>query len=107
MFGVVDFDAVAFEFCFVDGAVVAVAREAVEGVHDDGSEAAAFTVTDKALKFGAFVCFAGEGTVAVFADDGEVVFGGEFVAFTKLPFDGFFTLHMAGISCIDNGFHKK
>ena len=87
LFGVENLHTVTFEPCLVNGTVIPVPGETVEGIHNYSVKMSLFTILDKPLEGGAIVCLAGDRPVDIFVYDNEVILEGEFVTFTKLSLD--------------------
>lgn len=100
LFGVENLHTVAFELCFVNGTVVPVPGEAVKGVHNHSVKMPLLAVLDKPLEARSIVRLAGYSPVNVFVYDNKVVLEGKLVTFTKLSFDGFFSLIVARVTSI-------
>ena len=87
LFGIENFNAVALEFCFVDGTVVPISSEAVKRVHNYSVKMPFFAVFDKPLKAGPVIGFTGDCPVNVFVYDNKVVLESKLMTLTKLPLD--------------------
>lgn len=87
LFGVENLHTITFELCFVNGTVVPVSGEAVEGVHNHSVKMPLLAVFDKPLEARSVVCLAGDSPVDIFVYDNKVVLESKFVTFTKLSLD--------------------
>lgn len=104
LFGIENLHAVAFELGFINGTIVPVPGEAVEGVHNHSVKMPLLAVLNKPLKAGSVISLAGDCPVNAFLNHNEVVLESELMALSKLTFDGFFSLVVARVTSIDYRF---
>ena len=98
MSDIVDLYAIALELRFINGTIIAIAAEAIQGIHDHSFKPALCAITQEPLELWALVCTARQRTVAVFADNDEIILLRVGIAFAKLAFNGFFALVAAGVT---------
>ncbi len=99
-------DAILFQLCLVDGAVIAVSGETVKLINQNALKCVLVAVGNHALELGPAVCGAALRTVNVFANHNMPIGPGVVIAGLKLPFDGLLGLAMTGIAGIDDNIHS-
>ena len=98
-------DAVLLQQGLVAGAVVAVAGKAVQLPYNNHIEQALAAVPYHVLKLRAVVGLSGKGPVDVVPQDGDAILLGVGGTLPYLPLDALLSLAVAGISCVNDGFH--
>ena len=96
---------VLFQFCFVDGAVVAVARKAVKLIYKNALKGMFVTVGNHPLKLGTAVGGSTLGTVNVLPNNEIAVVFGILIAGMELSLNRLLGLAMAGVAGVDDNIH--
>ena len=99
-------DTVLFQDHLVICAIKTIPGKAVKFPDENNIKQLLAAVFDHLLELRAIVRFGRECTVNVVLDDRDAVLFGVGSAFPNLPFDGFFTLVVGGVTSIDNSSHR-
>ena len=102
-----DTDAVLLELVLINRGIITAAGKAVEFPDKDTLELFLRGIGNHTLEIGAFISRAGNGTVNVFADDGQITALCVCVTIAKLTFDRLFGLIMRRVAGINHSVHKK
>ena len=100
-------DTVLLELGLIPGTVVAIPGKAIQLPDQNNVKQLFVAVLDHLLELRAVVCLGRDGAINVVLDDGNAVFLGICRAFSNLPFDGFFSLVVAGIAGVYHGSHGR